>query len=155
MREQEEEEEGRGEGWPEGEEDVGVGETEDAACGEEGLRVAAKEGVERSGDEGKGWVRGAGQERYAVDGQVVGERRDEAAADQFRRLRWEWGGELGGHGSPSAATSAVAEEEEACGCARLTAGWGTPRSDGVLDAMGHFFWPNMQSGPNYLAMLLN
>jgi hypothetical protein len=54
LREQEEEEEGRGGGRPEGEEDVGVGETEDAACGEEGLRVAAKEGVERSGDEGKG-----------------------------------------------------------------------------------------------------
>jgi hypothetical protein len=53
-----------------------------------------------------------------VDGQVVGEGRNEAAADQFRRLRW--GGELGGHGSPSAAISAIAEEEEARGCGDLS-----------------------------------
>lgn len=117
MLEQEEEEEGRGGGRPEGEEDVGIGETEGAACREEGLRMAAKEGVERSGDEGKGWVRGAGQERYAVDSQVVGERRDEAAADQFRRLRW--GGEFGVHGSAVGGDSAVGEEEGVWMCVQF------------------------------------
>jgi len=118
MREQEEEEEGRGGGRPEGEEDVGVGETEGAAGGEEGLWVAAQKGVESLGDEGEGWVRSARQERYAVYGQVVGERRDEVAADQFRRLRW--GGGFGGHGSPSAV---VEEEGVHGGCARLIAEW--------------------------------
>lgn len=87
MREQEEEERGRGGGWPEGEEDVGIGEVEAASDGEEGLRVAAQEGVESAGDEGDGGVRGARQKRDAVDGQVVGQSRDEASADDFRRLR--------------------------------------------------------------------
>ena len=96
VREQEEEERGRGGGWTEGEEDVGLGAAEGAARGEEGLRVAAHEGVERAGDEGQGWVRGARQERDAVDGQVVWKRRDEAPADLRRRLRRRGG--LGGHG---------------------------------------------------------
>jgi hypothetical protein len=88
VREQEEEEKGRGEGETKGEQDVGVGEAEVAASGEEGLRVAAQEGVEGAGDEGEGRVEGARQQGDAVHGQVVGERRDEAPADQFRRWTW-------------------------------------------------------------------
>jgi hypothetical protein len=75
---------------------VGFGAAEGAARGEERLRVAAQEGVESAGDEGQGWVRGARQERDAVDGQVVWKRRDEAPADL--RRRWRRRGGLGGHG---------------------------------------------------------
>ena len=98
VREQEEEERGRGGGWAEGEEDVGFGAAECAARGEEGLRVAAQEGVERAGDEGQGWVRSAREERDAVNGQVVWKRRDEAPADLRRRLRRRGGLGGGGHG---------------------------------------------------------
>jgi hypothetical protein len=96
VREQEKEEKGRGEGGTKGEQDVGVAEAEVAARGEEGLRVAVQEGVEGAGDEGEGRVHGARQQSDAVHGQVVGERRDEAPADQFRRC-WRGDG-FGGHG---------------------------------------------------------
>jgi len=75
---------------------VEAGDAEGAARGEEWLRVGWREGVERAGDEGQGWVRGARQERDAVDGQVVWKRRDEAPADLRRRLRRR--GWIGGHG---------------------------------------------------------
>ena len=84
---------------------MGVGAAEAAAGGEEGLRVAAEEGVQSAGDWGEGRVRGAWKKRDAVDGQVVGQNRYEASADGFRRLR-----RCGGHGSPSSVRSAGWDE---------------------------------------------
>ena len=99
MRQQQEEARGRGVGRPDRDDDVGVGAAEAAPGGEEGLRVEAEERVQRAGDEGEGWVRGAREERDALDGQVVGQDGDEGSADGLRRLRRRGGG--GGHGSPS------------------------------------------------------
>jgi hypothetical protein len=79
---------------------VRVGAAEAAPGGEEGLRVAAEEVVQRAGDEGEGRVRGAREEREAVEGQVVRQDGDEASADVFRRISRRRGG-CSGHGSPS------------------------------------------------------
>lgn len=99
MRQQQEEARGRGVGRPDRDDDVGVGAAEAAPGGQEGLRVEAEEGVQSAGDEGEGWVRGAREERDALDGQVVGQNGDEGSADGLRRLGRRGG--CGGHGSPS------------------------------------------------------
>lgn len=120
MREEEEEERRGGGRRAEGEDDVGVGEAEAAARGQEGTRVAAQQGVEGAGDEREGGVRGARQQGDAVDGQVVGESRDEAPADELRRLRRR-GGCGGGHGSHS---KVVGADERLAGGRRYVVRWG-------------------------------